>query len=133
MAGLTKDELKSALVSHGVDLPPSSAKKDELLALYEEHVAAGGGAARFDFSSDEEVEFPAQIKKANSKASSSSRLLLTAAHSASPAASANGGESQLTEENSLNVGGLDVSSLNDEELAVSLKERSVDVGPIVGM
>ena len=54
MAGLTKDELKSALVSHGVETNLSAAKKDELVQLYEEFVAPHEDAAG-EFSSDDEI------------------------------------------------------------------------------
>jgi len=54
MAGLTKDELKSALISHGVETNLSAAKKDELVQLYEEFVAPHEDAAG-EFSSDDEI------------------------------------------------------------------------------
>ena len=53
MAGLTKDELKSALIAHGVEQNLSAAKKDELVELYEEFVAPHDEKAG-EFSSDDE-------------------------------------------------------------------------------
>ena len=38
MAGLTKDELKSALIAHGVEQNLSAAKKDELVELPPRHI-----------------------------------------------------------------------------------------------
>jgi len=57
MSSLTKEELRKALISHGVELPPISAKKEELVLLYQEHVTPADDKAG-DFSSDdEEVAF----------------------------------------------------------------------------
>merc|ERR1711936_54015 len=71
MAGLTKDELKSALISHGVEQNLSAAKKDELVELYEEFVAPHDENAG-EFSSDDEVQSP--ITRSSSKRTSRSRL-----------------------------------------------------------
>merc|ERR1740139_1516630 len=49
MASLTKEELKTQLLNNGIDLPPSSAKKEVFVALYEEHVAPKG-----EFSADDD-------------------------------------------------------------------------------
>ena len=116
MAGLTKDELKSALVNHGVEISLSAAKKDELVALYEEFVAPHEQQAG-EFSSDDENSSP--VKKISKKTSRSSK-----------ASSQNGKE--LTEENSLIVGDMKIDDLNDEELISLLKEYEIEVGPIVG-
>ena len=56
MASLTKEELKTALINHGIAPPPPSSRKDEFLALYEEHVKPVEDEAG-EFSSDDEVEF----------------------------------------------------------------------------
>jgi len=48
---LTKDQLRTVLSEHGVTLPPLSAKKDELVKLYEEHVGEK------EESSDDEIAF----------------------------------------------------------------------------
>eukprot|EP00092_Neocalanus_flemingeri_P040114 GFUD01043695.1.p1 GENE.GFUD01043695.1~~GFUD01043695.1.p1 ORF type:complete len:369 (-),score=117.55 GFUD01043695.1:437-1486(-) len=110
MATLTKEELRNALVNHGVSsLPPLSAKKDELVALYDEHVAPlenGTG----DFSSDDEVSLNLSPTK---RPSTASRL------------------TKVTEEESLTVDGVDVDALDDDELFRLLKENGIDVGPIV--
>jgi len=53
---LTKDQLRKVLAEHGVSLPPVSAKKEELVKLYEEHVGER------EESSDDEIAFnPARI------------------------------------------------------------------------
>lgn len=57
MSSLTKEELRKALISHGIDLPPISASKGELVLLYQEHVTPTDDKSG-DFSSDdEEVAF----------------------------------------------------------------------------
>ena len=51
MSSMTKDQMRSALISHGVtepDLPPQSAKKEVWVALYEERIMPiTNGAAEF--------------------------------------------------------------------------------------
>jgi len=71
MAGLTKDELKSALIAHGVEQNLSAAKKDELVELYEEFVAPHDEKAG-EFSSDDENLSP--TTRSSSKRASKSRL-----------------------------------------------------------
>merc|ERR1711936_931738 len=71
MAGLTKDELKSALIAHGVEQNLSAAKKDELVELYEEFVAPHDEKAG-EFSSDDENLSP--TTRSSSKGASKSRL-----------------------------------------------------------
>jgi len=71
MAGLTKDELKSALIAHGVEQNLSAAKKDELVELYEEFVAPHDEKAG-EFSSDDENLTP--VTRSSSKRTSRSRL-----------------------------------------------------------
>lgn len=118
MAGLTKDELKSALINHGLELNLSAAKKDELVALYEEFVAPHEENAGEFSSDDESVPLARKLKKASKS---------------SKAASENGsGGKALTEENSFIVGDIKVDELSDEELIKLLKENDIDVGPIVG-
>ena len=42
MTSLTKKDLRQALTRHGVtNLPPASARRDELVSLYERHIMAG--------------------------------------------------------------------------------------------
>ncbi|XP_071533543.1 uncharacterized protein [Panulirus ornatus] len=53
MSGLTKEQLRNELVTHGVELPSSGAKKDEYLRLYEKYVAPVE-QSKGDFSSDDE-------------------------------------------------------------------------------
>jgi len=126
---MTKEELRNALVNHGVSsLPPLSAKKDELIALYEEHVAPlenGTG----DFSSDDEVSLNISPTK---RASTASRLTkISSTSKLSKASSKSPKKSAITEENSLTVNGVDVDALDDDELFKLLKENGIDVGPIV--
>lgn len=127
MTSLTKEELRQALISHGVmDLPPASAKKDELISLYEEHVAptANGSA---DFSSDDEVDFKSSPSKRASNASRASKVSNVSKASKvskSPRKKADAGDSIVVEE-------LDIDALNDDELFEKLKENGIDVGPIV--
>jgi hypothetical protein len=127
MSSLTKEELRNALVNHGVSsLPPLSAKKDELVALYEEHVAPlenGTG----DFSSDDEVSLNISPTKRVSTASRITKVSSTSKLSKSPKKS----KEAVTEENSLTVDGIDVDALDDDELFSLLKENGIDVGPIV--
>ncbi|KAK7078428.1 hypothetical protein SK128_025139 [Halocaridina rubra] len=59
MTSLTKDQLKNALVTHGVELPSPSARKEAYLRLYEEFVAPTG-KSKSDFSSDEEDIVPVE-------------------------------------------------------------------------
>lgn len=53
MSTLTKEQLRSELVSHGVDLPSPSAKKSEYVKKYEKYVAPIA-SSKGDFSSDDE-------------------------------------------------------------------------------
>jgi len=131
MTSLTKEELRQALISHGVtDLPPTSAKKDELISLYEEHVApTSNGSA--DFSSDDEVDFKLSPSKRASTASRASKVSnvskaskVSKSSSKSPRKKADAGDSIVVEE-------LDIDALNDDELFEKLKENGIDVGPIV--
>lgn len=131
MSSLTKEELRNALVNHGVpSLPPVSAKKDELVALYEEHVAPlenGTG----DFSSDDEVSLNISPTKRASTASRITKVSTTSKLSKSSSKSPKKSQKAVTEENSLTVDGIDVDALDDDELFSLLKENGIDVGPIV--
>ena len=118
MAGLTKDELKSALVNHGVELDLSSIKKGELVDLYDQYVAPNDLKAG-EFSSDDELGSPVKTKKKTSRSSRISER------------SAKAGK-ELTEENSFIVGDVKIKELNDEELIALLTKHGIDVGPIVG-
>jgi len=127
MSSLTKEELRSALISHGLtDLPPQSAKKDELVALYEEHVSPiANGAA--EFSSDDEVYLNTSPSKRASTASKASRV------SSASKASKSGSKSpkKKVSEDSVAVDGVDIEALDDDELFEKLKENGISAGPIV--
>jgi len=131
MSTLTKEELRNALINHGVSsLPPLSAKKDELVALYEEHVAPlenGSG----DFSSDDEISINRSPSKRASTASRLTKVSSTSKLSKSSSKSPKKSKKSVTEENSLTVDGVDVDALDDDELFRLLKENGIDVGPIV--
>lgn len=60
-ASLTKEQLKNELISHGVQPPLQSARKEEFVKLYEQHVAPIV-AQKGDFSSDEETDAPFDTK-----------------------------------------------------------------------
>ena len=102
--------MRSALISHGVtepDLPPHSAKKEVWVALYQERVMpVTNGAAQF--SSDD----GSKVSKASKSSSKSPKKAVVEA--------------------SMTVDGLDISALHDDELFQKLKEKGVNVGPIVG-
>ena len=117
ITSLTKEQMRSALISHGVtepDLPPPAAKKEVWVALYEERIMpVSNGAA--EFSSDDESSPTKKATKA-SKVSKSSK---------SP-------KKAVVEEDSMTVDGVDISALDDDELFAKLKELGLSPGPIVG-
>jgi len=121
---MTKEELKNALINHGLSPPPASAKKEEFVAMYEEHVAPIDQDAG-EFSSDDEVTLSPRKKVSQSSAKSTS----SSKASKKGRKSASGGDQG--EESSLVVGDLDVDSLEDEELFNLLKENGIAAGPIV--
>ena len=126
MSSLTKEQMRNALISHGVtNLPPQGAKKEELVALYEEHilpVANGAG----DFSSDDEVSLKPSPSKRASTASKASRV-----SNVSKASKSSKSAKKAVEEDSMIVDGVDVSALDDDELFEKLKEHGISAGPIV--
>lgn len=131
MASLTISDLKSELINHGVELPLSSAKKEEYVQLYEKNISTGGEKAKIDFSSDdEEVSIPMGGKVSKKKVSRKSEVTNGTNGNAENNSEANEQE-MLTEENSLVVGDVDVAALTDEQLSEMLKEFNVPVGPIV--
>ena len=133
MANLTISDLKNELITHGVELPPSTAKKEDYVQLYEKNISTGGEKAKIDFSSDdEEVSIPMAGKVSKKKVSRKSELTNGTNGHADSNGDVNDKE-MLTEENSLVVGDVDVATLTDEQLAEKLKEYDVAVGPIVGM
>jgi len=102
MSGMTKDELRSALNEHGIS-SPSSAKKDELVALYNS----------VEFSADDDDE---EVVLSLKKSSPKKNGLNT---------------STKAVDSSMIVGDFDVSGLNDDQLAEALIARQIEVGPIV--
>ena len=129
MASLTINDLKNELINHGVELPPSSAKKEEYVTLYEKNVS--GEKAKIEFSSDdEEVSIPVGGKVSKKKVSRKSGV--SAVNGKTDHNNEANEPSLLTEENSLVVGDVDVAELTDEQLASKLKEFNITVGPIVG-
>lgn len=126
MSGLTKEELKNALVNHGVPLPPASAKKEELVSLYETHIAPVDRDAG-DFSSDDEVTISPRKKASQSSVKSR-------ASSKSPKKVSKSKVAAVVEEeeSSLLVGDLDIDALDDDQLFTLLQENGINPGPIVG-
>ena len=121
MSAFTKDELRTLLTNHGIELPSLSAKKEELISLYEQFVEP---LEQGEFSSDdEEVILAKKSKKKTSRKSSAdaSQILV---------------EEVVTEANDKSEASGDheddLNALTDEELAAKLRENGVDVGPIVG-
>lgn len=101
MSGLTKDQLKNKLITHGVELPPSSAKKDEYVRLYDKYVAPME-QSKGDFSSDDDEDSPIVPI-----------------------------QNEINMEQSLVIDGLDISKLDDNELFSRLQDLGATVGPIV--
>ena len=153
MAGLTKDELKQALVSHGVEQNLSAAKKDELVQLYEEFVAPHEENAG-EFSSEDESLSPTKIsskrssRRSSAKVSStnlrlspklsakggSPRVSATAALPKSPRVSAKAPTPRVSSKSNgeAEPEAVNVEELNDSALREQLTEHGVVVGPIVG-
>jgi hypothetical protein len=123
MASLTKEELKNALISHGAPVPPASAKKDEFIQAYEEHVApldAGG-----EFSSDEEGPKTPSKRVSNvskGKPSTSSRKSQGSPRKTPSKALEDSVDIEMN---------IDIGSLDDDQLFEMLKKNGVEVGPIV--
>ena len=121
MAGLTKDELKSALINHGLEMSLSNVKKDELVELYDKYVAPYDVG---EFSSDDEASPTKKKVSRSSKKSTGS--------AGSKGEKRKSVSNVLTEENSMIVGDIKVNELSDEDLIKFLKEYEIEVGPIVG-
>ena len=127
MSTLTKEELRNALISHGLtDLPPQSAKKEELVALYEEHVSPVANGAG-DFSSDDEVYLNTSPSKRASTASKASKVSNVSRASKSGSKSPR----KNVPEDSVAVDEADIEALDDDELLEKLKENGISAGPIV--
>ena len=126
MSSLTKEQMRTALISHGVpNLPPQAAKKEEWAALYEEHVLPVANGAG-DFSSDDEVSLKPSPTKRVSTASKASRV-----SNVSKASKSSKSPKKAVEEDSMIVDGVDISALDDDELFEKLKEHGISAGPIV--
>lgn len=122
MASFTKDELRVRLTNHGVELPASSAKKEELVALYEEYVEPLERSKGEFSSDDEEVVLASKTKKTSRKSG-------TPGKTSAPATD----KSQIIIEEVLSEENVDdLSQLTDDQLAARLRQHGVDVGPIVG-
>jgi len=124
MSNFTKEELRDALIDHGVpSLPPLSAKKDQVLSLYEEHIGPLENGTN-EFSSDDEVSLNMSPTE-RAKVSSTSKV------SKSSSKSPQNTKKIVSDEESLSVDCVDVEALDDDELFSLLKENGIDVGPIV--
>jgi len=126
MASLTKEELKSALINHGLSPPPASARKDEFLAMYEEHVAPVDRDAG-EFSSDDEVTLSPK-KKLSQSSAKSTKSNTSATKSPKKGRKSNGA---ATEDDSMLVGELNLNDVDDDKLFELLKENGISAGPIV--
>jgi len=125
MASMTKEELKSAIINHGLSPPSSNARKEEFVEMYNEHVAPVADDAG-EFSSDDEISI-SPTKRSSQKSRTSAK---------SPRVSKAGGASpdttvEMTPSAATANGDVDVESLDDDQLRELLKENGVDVGPIV--
>jgi len=121
MSSFTKDELRAALTNHGIELPASSAKKEELVALYEEFVEPLE-QSKGEFSSDDDEVILSPGKKRTSR------------KAATPVKTSGADKSLIILEEVISEsnGVEDLAKLTDEELAERLRQAGVPVGPIVG-
>jgi len=120
---MTKEELKNALISHGAPVPPASAKKDEFVQAYEEHVAPLDAAG--DFSSDEEG--PKTPSKRASNVSKGKQSTSSRKSQGSPRKT----PVKVLDESADIEMNIDIGSLDDDQLFEMLKKNGVEVGPIV--
>jgi len=131
MSTLTKEELKNALINHGAPVPPTSAKKEEFIQAYEEHVAPLEAETN-GFSSDEEESRSPSMKKTSSRSklsTSSSKLSTSSRKSSGSPKKINKVVVKEAEDIEMTV---DITSLDDDQLFEMLKQNGVDPGPIVG-
>ena len=118
MATLTKEQLKNELISHGIQPPVQSARKEEFVKLYEQHVAPIV-SQKGDFSSDEETEVVIEEKVIDLYPFLKMNLLSF--------------ELQVeVSNNSLVFNGLDITTISDDDLYSQLQSFGIPVGPIVG-
>ncbi|ODM95009.1 Lamina-associated polypeptide 2, isoforms beta/delta/epsilon/gamma [Orchesella cincta] len=73
-ANKTKDWFKNQLISHGVPLPSSSAKKEEYQRLYEEQVLPQTRNTEFSSDDDTEQTSPSPVVQPRASASKTSRV-----------------------------------------------------------
>jgi len=144
-AAMTKDELKASLASVGID-PAVKARKDELVALYEEHIASPAAAEKAkeneglpdgDFSCDGGGEIAlANLKKTSSLKGSGRKASKinsdTVAQSPQAEAVSEPVAAPVSAASEMVIGDIDVSQMSDDKLSESLIERGIEVGPIVG-
>ncbi|TRY70314.1 hypothetical protein TCAL_08259 [Tigriopus californicus] len=117
MSSMTKDQLREALVSHGVDPPPLNARKAEYIALYRAEISDLGL-----FSSDDEDEDDpddaAMVKPETRKKGSTS----TSSKSAQ--------KTSASRSSTLIVDGENLADLTDDQLFRRLKDNGIQAGPI---
>jgi len=126
MASMTKEELKAAIINHGLSPPPSNARKEEFVEMYNEHVAPVADEAG-EFSSDDEVSISPTKRSSQKSRTSAKSPRVSKAGGASPDTTVEMTPSAAAAAN----GDVDVESLDDDQLRDLLKENGVDVGPIV--
>lgn len=126
MASMTKEELRNALISHNVPVPPTSAKKDELVQLYEENISPSDAG---EFSADEDLPKSSDKKRVSrTKLSSSSRKSTGSSKTNSPKKLNKSDANETDEDIEINV---DIEGLEDDHLFEMLKKNGVSAGPIV--
>lgn len=101
MSGLTKEQLKHALIAHGVGLPSTSAKKGEYVRLYHKYVAPVANS-KGDFSSDDDDFLPLNDIRTKTMA-----------------------------DFTMVIDGVNVAEFDDEELYSRLKALGGTAGPVV--
>jgi len=141
MASMTKEELKNALINHGAPVPPTSAKKEEFIQAYEEHVGPVLEDAA-EFSSDTELSTPKKKKasQASRRSTTGSASKFSTSSSASKLSSSsrksNGGSPKKSPKKSVEDSAdiemnVDIGSLDDDQLFEMLQKNGLEVGPIV--
>lgn len=136
-SSMTKEELKTAIINHGLSPPPSSAKKEEFIEMYNSQVAPVADEAG-EFSSDDEVSISPMKKASRSSRASAKSPRVSQANNSSRDSTLevtdNGTPVTQDEEAPAAVeagADVDVESLDDDQLFQHLKANGVDVGPIV--
>jgi len=133
-SSMTKEELKTAIINHGLSPPPSSAKKEEFIEMYNSQVAPVADEAG-EFSSDDEVSISPMKKASRSSRVSAKSPRVSQANNTSRDSTLevtdNGTPVTKDEVAAVAGGDVDVESLDDDQLFEHLKANGVDVGPIV--